>query len=394
MTFRIAIIISHPIQHFCPWFANLAKSNEWQIKVFFASAAGVKTYFDPNFGKEIEWNNLYLDEFEYEFLNDSKVIPITPNLDANTLEERLNKYDPDAILIFGYSQKLQRRAYNWAKKAKKKIIYFGDSELRHYRPFYKKFLKYFFLKEFFKGIDAFLTIGDANEAYYRYYGVPDHRLFRSAYPIDIRSFEAAFKDKRNLNIKARDELSINSNDFVMSVVGKLVKWKRQIDIIKAVALLDNEFNNIKLLIIGTGEMENELKNEAEKVKKNKIIFLGFINPTELVKYYAATNLYVHPSEVEPHSVAISEAIYMGCPVLISDKCGSYGPNDDVQNGYNGLVFQCGNINDLANKIKYLILNNNLLTYFEMNSRKYAINSQSLAHYTGFKKILNFINSMK
>lgn len=391
---KVAIIISHPIQHFCPQFVNFAKNKDWKTKVFFASAAGVQPYIDSNFKREIQWGGLNLELFEHEFLNNGKILPVNTKLDALNLANRLDKFKPDAVLVFGYTQKLQRRAYKWAKKNNKRIFYFGDSELHHQRSLYKSFLKRFLLKKYFKNIYAFITIGDANEAYYRYYNVPDDKMFRSAYPIDVNAFEEAYKNKKRLNDELRNQLSIAKNEFVISVVGKFVPWKRQVDIIRAIEILEKDFNNIRLLMIGTGEMEEAWKSEAEKIRNNKIIFTEFVNSVDLPKYYAATDIYIHPAEIEPHSVAISEAIYMGCPILISDKCGSYGPNDDVQNGYNGFVYRCGDILELAKKIKLLLLNRELRNFFGINSRKYALNSQYLAHQVGFKKALIFTNLIR
>src|SRR3989337_880071 len=159
---KIAIIISHPIQHFCPQFVNYAKNKEWMTKVFFASAAGVQPYVDPNFKKEIQWGGLNLELFEHEFLNNGKILPVNTKLDAVNLEIRLAEFAPDAVLIFGYTQKIQRRAYHWAKKNNKRIFYFGDSELRHKRSLYISFFKRILLQKYFDNIDAFLTIGDAN----------------------------------------------------------------------------------------------------------------------------------------------------------------------------------------------------------------------------------------
>jgi len=388
---KVAVIISHPIQHFCPLFVNYAKSTEWKIKVFFASSVGLNIYLDRDFHKEIQWPNLNLSHFDHVFLNNGETLPINSKLYAEDLERQLNNYEPNAVLIFGYIQKLQRQAYKWAKSNKKKIFYFSDSELRHHRPWYKKFVKNIILNTYYKNIDAFLTIGDANEAYYRSYGVPDYKLFRSAYPIDVQVFEEAYKNKKQLNVELRQNFSISDKDVVISVVGKFVSWKRQIDIIKAISLLDDKYDNIKLFIIGSGMKEEFLKNEAKKIKNNKIIFTDFTVPNDLSKYYAATDIYIHPAEKEPHSVAISEAIYMGCPIIISDKCGSYGPNDDVQNSYNGFVYHCGNIDELAQAIEHLSINTKLKNYFGANSRKIALNSQYLTHTIGLKKVLIFNN---
>lgn len=107
------------------------------------------------------------------------------------------------------------------------------------------------------------------------------------------------------------------------------------------------------------ELENDLRVEAQKCKNHSVIFQGFVAPEKLPDFYAATDIYVHASEIEPHSVAVSEATFMGCPILISDKCGSFGTNDDVQIGINGFVYECGNIVKLASMLSYLINNHRI-----------------------------------
>ena len=60
---RVAIVVSHPIQHFCPQYVSFAKNKNIELKVFFASALGYKKYADANFKKEISWGNLQLEKF-------------------------------------------------------------------------------------------------------------------------------------------------------------------------------------------------------------------------------------------------------------------------------------------------------------------------------------------
>ena len=98
-------------------------------------------------------------------------------------------------------------------------------------------------------------------------------------------------------------------------------------------------------------MQEQWENKAKALKKSKVYFKGFVKSEFLPSYYAATDIYVHPASLEPHSLAISEAIYMGCPVVLSNRCGSYGERDDVREGVNGFVYEFGNIDALANAIK-------------------------------------------
>ena len=157
-TYKIAIVVSHPIQHFVHLYARLAKNKNIDIKVFFASNIGVKSYYDTQFKKEVTWGNLRLNEFNHVFLNEGKDLTINKNSDASDLNNYLVEYAPDFLYQYGYTQKLQRRAYNWAVKQKIPIIHISDSELRHTRKWYNQLIKRFFLPSFYSKIAVFFTL--------------------------------------------------------------------------------------------------------------------------------------------------------------------------------------------------------------------------------------------
>ena len=351
---RLAIVVSHPIQHFCPQYASLAKHPALQVKVFFASALGMKKYIDPAFNREISWSNLQLDQFEHEFLNGELVLPANSELDCVLLPESLDKFEPDIVIVYGYFQKFSRRAKDWAIAKKVKLANISDSERKQKRKLWKELAKYFYVRYYFSQIDYFLTVGDANEAYYRYYGVPVRKLIRMRFPIDVRFYEMAFAKKAALANEVKSQYGLHAGHKVLSVVGKMLFSKRQGDIIDAMILLEKRNVFLDLLMVGSGEMETAWKIKAKLLEKSRVFFTGFISPDLLPSYYAASDIYVHPAAADAHSLAISEALYMGCPVIVSDLCGSYGPTDDVQEGRSGFVFQCGNIGDLCEKIEWML----------------------------------------
>lgn len=389
---KMAVVVSHPIQHFCPQYVSFNKNKEVNFKVFFGSTLGLTTYVDPNFKTEVSWGNLYLDQFDHMFLNGENAIPSTANLDAVSLENELSKYNPDIVIIYGYFQKLQRRAHHWATTNKRKLAYISDSELRHKRNPLKEYFKYFFIKRYFSKITYFLSIGDANEIFYKKYGVKNSQIIRMHFPIDIKLYEKSFEQRDVLRKKIRELLDIKENEIVVSVVGKLVSWKNQDHIIDAIKLLENEGIYMQLFIVGSGEMMESWKKKAIKLKYSKVYFTGFVKIEELPAYYAASDLYVHPALIEPHSIAISEAIYMGCPIIISDRCGSYGPSDDVQEGKNGYVFEFGNIPQLAEKLKILVKDLSIKKKFSTYSHKTALNIQKIAHYEILKNLIAAVSN--
>jgi glycosyltransferase involved in cell wall biosynthesis len=389
---RIAIVISHPIQHFCPQYASFTQNGEIELKVFFASSLGYKKFVDVDFNQEISWGNLNLDKFEHAFLNGDVLLQPDKNIDAPSLNQSLDDYKPDIIFIYGYFQKLQRRAKRWALKNKVKIAYISDSELRHKEKFMHRFLKSIFLNYYFSRINFFLTVGNANEEYYKSYGVPESKMIRMHYPIDFLEYSNSYNQKEVLRNSMREQYNIPANETVLTVVGKLVRWKNQDQIIEAMKLLEKEGIVLTLFILGSGEMKENWQCKAKELKFSKVYFPGFIKIEELPSFYASTDIYIHPASLEPHSVAISEAIMMGCPIILSDCCGSYGNTDDVQQEKNGYVFEFGNIEALAQMIKLLWKDEQKRKEFGKYSHNIAVQFQQKSHSGVIHELLEHFKS--
>jgi glycosyltransferase involved in cell wall biosynthesis len=386
---KIAIVISHPIQHFCPQYISYALYKDWETKVFFASAIGYKSYYDPNFKKEVSWDNLDITKFNHVFLNGEENIPITNKINAKSLHDELKKYHPDVVVIYGYIQALERNAFRWAIHNKKKIFYISDTEFLQKRNPLKEFIKNLVVKHYFKKIAGFLTVGDSNEESYLKRGVPPYKLFKMHFPIDVVAYEDAYNNKDFLRKNLRETYSINDDEFLCCMVGKLVPWKNQVDIIDALILLEKQDIYLHLFIIGSGPDQEALTKKAKKLNKSKVHFTGFVNVSELPAYYAMCDVYIHAASIEPHSLSISEAIYMGKPIIVSDKCGSIGPADDVIKDKNGLVFKTADIDDLANKISTLYLNKSTCIKFGDTSHHLALAYQKKAHGEAMKEAISY-----
>jgi glycosyltransferase involved in cell wall biosynthesis len=304
---------------------------------------------------------------------------VNSKLDAPILDKILNNFKPDIVVTYGYFQRLQRRAFRWALKNNVRLAYISDSEMVHKRNLLKEWLKYPFLRWYFSRINYFFSVGNANEDFYRYHHVPINKIIRMHFPIDVNHYQKSYQDIKRLNKIIREHYKIDENDVVLSVVGKLLPSKRQGDIIHAMRDLENKNLKMHLFVLGSGAMQPELEQMAAMLKKSKVYFPGFVSPEELSAYYAATDIYVHPASVDRHSLAISEAIYMACPVIISDRCGSYSENDDVQEGRNGFVFTCRNVVELALKMQLLVLDEKLRKNFSEYSHKIAVQFQHRSH---------------
>ena len=346
---RLAIVVSHPIQHFCPQFASWAALDEINLRVFFGSHHGRSSYYDREFGRQVQWDGLRLD-FPHEFLSEAKEQHAPPPRDVRAVTNRLVHFGPDCLCVYGYSLGLARRAIAWAGTAGVPVLMVADSELRRRRSWARRAAKALLLPRILRKVDRFLTIGDANEAYYRWYGVPDDRFIRCGLPIDTMLYDRVLEDRERTRAALRAAHGIPHHHEVLLMVGKFTRGKRQEDLVALSNRVRRSRDDVTVVLAGSGAEEQRSRSLAHRLGVGGVVFAGFVQPTRLAQYYCAADVYVHCSAADAHPMAVTEAVYSGLPVVLSDRCGSYGPTDDVRIGVNGCIYACGDIEALESAV--------------------------------------------
>lgn len=131
-------------------------------------------------------------------------------------------------------------------------------------------------------------------------------------------------------------------------VGRLENDKGQKILIEAAKILKKHGVDFSIDFIGNGKNESDLKELANKYHiESNINFLGFQSRVYVYENLCHYDLYVQPSIFEGFGLTIAEAIAAKVPVITSDL---EGPIEVIDGGHYGIPFQCGNANDLANKI--------------------------------------------
>jgi hypothetical protein len=194
---RLAIVVSHPIQHFVHLFRALAGREEIALKVFYCSRIGLEAYFDREMNTKITWNMDLLSGYDHLFLPEAGRINEASPLKINnpSIGPELARFEPDVVLTYGYNQLTHMRALLWCRRNGVPLMMTGDSELLSDRGLGIRMGKRMTLPILLRQYACFLTTGDNNEAYYRHYGVDPQRLFRSPFTIDEVSYRAMSSDK-------------------------------------------------------------------------------------------------------------------------------------------------------------------------------------------------------
>ena len=137
-------------------------------------------------------------------------------------------------------------------------------------------------------------------------------------------------------------------------IGRLEKMKGVDILIRSIPFVASSIPDVHLYIAGSGEEEGELKHLVKKLDiEENVTFLGFVSEDEKWSYYKSTDLCVVPSVEEPFGIVLLEAMACGKPEVASNVGGiPY----IVEDGKTGLLFECGDVDGMAEKVIALLQN--------------------------------------
>jgi glycosyltransferase involved in cell wall biosynthesis len=342
---RLAVVLSHPIQYYSPWFRELRTHPELEFRVFYLWEFGVSVQRDPQFQKAFQWDVDLLSGYESEFVPNASSRPGADHFwgfHNPGLAGRLGAWRPDALLLFGYKWASHLRAIAWARWHRVPLIFRGDSHrLGRGQP---GLLSRGLLRVLYAQFSALLYVGDANRDYFTAYGVPARKLCFAPHAVDPALFNPA--DPRHLAGAAaeRERLGIPPAAQVVLFAGKLIPAKQPRELLAAFLALHRA--KAVLIFVGNGEEKPALEEEARRAPPGAVHFLPFANQSEMPARYLLADLFVLPSlgYFETWGLAVNEAMQLGVPALVSDRVGCQ--RDLVTPGETGWVFRAGDAADL------------------------------------------------
>lgn len=146
-------------------------------------------------------------------------------------------------------------------------------------------------------------------------------------------------------ILAREILGIGQHDYILLAIGRLRVQKSIDTLIRAIPYL-NEISNLKVLIVGEGELRSKLEKLTFELGVNdKTIFCGVTSTPEL--YFSAGDVFILPSVFEGLPTVIIEAFRASLPIVASDIDGT---NELILHKKNGVLFESRNAMALAQSV--------------------------------------------
>ena len=165
--------------------------------------------------------------------------------------------------------------------------------------------------------------------------------------IDLQRFRLDIK-----NDDLRRQLGIKISDFVVGGVGRLVPEKGYHYLIEAIKKLTLQYSSIKLLIIGDGPLESELRTQVKDLKlENNVKLLGLRNDIPVL--LSSMDIFIMTSTNEGMPMALLEAMAMKKPV-IATRVGAI--SKIISDGVNGLLIPPKNVDSTVAAVTYLLQN--------------------------------------
>jgi colanic acid/amylovoran biosynthesis glycosyltransferase len=202
-----------------------------------------------------------------------------------------------------------------------------------------------------------VTVSDFNQRYLSKFGYPEkiHRIYNG---LDLDVFQ--------FNQSAERDNKIVS-------VGRLVPKKGISHLIDACRILVDQNVEFTCDIIGTGELEHDLKNQIDRLSLGRHVKLIGPQPQNVVREMIGSSaVFAAPCVVGPDGnrdglpTVITESLALGTPCVSTDVTGI---PEIIRHQETGILVQQGNANELADKMFQLLSNRELCSSLAKNGRE-------------------------
>lgn len=357
--FRLAYIVTHPIQYQAPLLRYLAQRGEIDLEVFYLSDFSLHDHFERHFDYNFKWDVGLVDGYKWEILPRTWIGPSTPLrpwLPLTGLRQRLVEGNFDAVWVHGWAHVGLCQAIETAAAIGIPVLFRGESALSSTKNgnFRDRVRASIYDQWLIPRIAGFLCIGTRNREFYQSHQIESDRLFSMPYTVDNDFFQARCALAGPTRERLRCSLGLKPGRPIVLFAGKLVSAKAPEELLSAFASLHDRIHGAAppyLLFAGDGPLRKKLEAKARPLG-DAVGFLGFRNQSALPALYDLCDLLVLPSRFEPWGLVINEAMNAARPIIVSDRVGA--APDLIENGKNGFIYPSGNGGQLASALMRLI----------------------------------------
>lgn len=164
-----------------------------------------------------------------------------------------------------------------------------------------------------------------------------------------------------------DKLFLSKKHHSIIWVARIISWKHPEGVIHLANALKNEGYDFSIEMIGTGDLENDIKDKVKTLDlENYVKLTGSMSPEEVREHMEQAEIFVFTSDAnEGWGAVLNEAMNSACVPVASHAIGSVPYL--INNGENGLIFKSEDWYDLFIKVKSLMENERELKKIGINA---------------------------
>lgn len=289
----------------------------------------------------------------------------------------------------------------WAKKKNVPMIFTWHTlydQYAHFAPFFvpNKLASWWSISNavrFANKSDQVITPTLSVEKIIKKWGVTNENVSSIASGVDEKEFENADGAEIRKKFGIADDETVlffigritaeKNVEFLMKAVVKFLVGNNKVHPVKSADGGAEQFNRVKFLVCGEGDMIESMQEIAREAGVlDHVIFAGVVSASERKNYFAASDILVYSSKSETQGMIISEALYMGLPVVAVNAT---GVKDLVTNQVDGLLVK-ENEEEFASAIERLANDGELRKKFSQNAKRIA--KENYTSEICAKKLLN------
>jgi glycogen(starch) synthase len=177
--------------------------------------------------------------------------------------------------------------------------------------------------------DCIITVSNAMADELLKLGFPQEKIRPCWNGVDPAKYDPAQVTNEN-RLTVRRRYGVQDTEMLLFFIGRLVTVKGIDKLVRAMPLILKDFPNTKLLILGVGDMQQEIRSLADGlgIHDNVIMRTEFVSEKERIQHYAAADVVVLPSLYEPFGIVCTEAMSMAKPTVVGAR-GTNGMREQV-----------------------------------------------------------------
>lgn len=185
-------------------------------------------------------------------------------------------------------------------------------------------------------------------------------VFKSPDGFQVQGANAASSvQSSNTPIEGRSQERLNR---IISV-GRLYPQKNQEMMIRAFAKVADKFPDWQLVIYGEGPLRESLESIVESLEmQDRVLLPG--RTEHVIEELRKSKIFCMSSDYEGMSNSMIEAVCVGLPIATTDVS---GVKELVENGVNGVIIPCGDVDKLSTTFSDLMNSGRLLEEYSKNS---------------------------